>query len=196
VNAVLGAVLAGGSGARMGRAKATLELAGRPLICYPLAALIEARLETVVVAKRGSELPDLPVPLVLEPDEPAHPLCGIVAALRYADGRSVLACGCDMPFVSSALVERIASTDGALVLPSMGGRLHPLLARYGPALLDPLERALEERRPLQETAAQLGPVILDERRLAAYGDPERLLFNVNTPPDLARAEDLHRAGGS
>ena len=144
MNAVLGAVLAGGSGARMGRGKATLELAGRPLISYPLAALIEARLETVVVAKRDSELPDLPVPLVL---------------------------------------------------PSMGGRLHPLLARYGPALLDPLERALEERRPLQETTAQLGPVILDERDLAAYGDPERLLFNVNTPHDLARAEDLLRAGG-
>lgn len=196
MNAVLGAVLAGGAGARMGRAKATLELAGRPLISYPLAALIEARLETVVVAKGESELPELPVPLLLEPEEPAHPLCGIVAALRHADGRSVLACGCDMPFVSSVLVERIASTDGALVLPSMGGRLHPLLARYGPALLDPLQRALEEERPLQETAAQLGPVVLDERDLAAYGDPEQLLFNVNTPRDLARAEGLFRAGAS
>jgi molybdopterin-guanine dinucleotide biosynthesis protein A len=107
----------------------------------------------------------------------------------------VLACGCDMPFVSPALVERIATTDAAVVLPSMGGRLHPLLARYGPALLDSLERALEERRPLQETAAQLGPVILDERELGAYGNPERLLFNVNTPRDLARAADLVRTGG-
>ncbi|MBK5220825.1 MAG: NTP transferase domain-containing protein, partial [Thermoleophilia bacterium] len=47
--AVLGAVLAGGSGSRIGGAKATVELAGRPLIAYPLAALEAAGVEAVVV---------------------------------------------------------------------------------------------------------------------------------------------------
>jgi GTP:adenosylcobinamide-phosphate guanylyltransferase len=38
--------------------------------------------------------------------------------------------------------------------------------------------------------ASLDPYVLEEEELAAFGDPERLLFNVNTPADLARAEEL------
>lgn len=53
--APLGVVLAGGRGSRLGGAKATAELAGRPLISYPLAALAEAGLEAVVVAKPDTD---------------------------------------------------------------------------------------------------------------------------------------------
>ena len=52
----LGAVLAGGHGSRMGGAKPTAELAGRPLIAYPLAALAAAGIEAFVVAKPSTHL--------------------------------------------------------------------------------------------------------------------------------------------
>lgn len=52
----LGAVLAGGRGSRLGGAKPTAELAGRPLISYPLAALAAAGLEAFVVAKPSTDL--------------------------------------------------------------------------------------------------------------------------------------------
>jgi molybdopterin-guanine dinucleotide biosynthesis protein A len=58
---VLGVVLAGGRGSRLGGAKPTAELAGRPLISYPLAALAEAGLEAAVVAKPDTDLGGRPL---------------------------------------------------------------------------------------------------------------------------------------
>ncbi|MGN6816529.1 MAG: molybdenum cofactor guanylyltransferase, partial [Solirubrobacterales bacterium] len=50
--ATLGAVLAGGRGSRLGGAKAWVELGGRPLYSYPLAAIEAAGLDPVVCVKQ------------------------------------------------------------------------------------------------------------------------------------------------
>ncbi|MBS1881068.1 MAG: NTP transferase domain-containing protein, partial [Actinobacteria bacterium] len=97
-------MLAGGAGTRLGGGKATAELAGRALVEYPLAALAAAGVEAVVVAKAETELPRLAVPVVVEPAAPRHPLLGIVAALRHAGGRPVLAVACDLPLLAPALL--------------------------------------------------------------------------------------------
>jgi molybdopterin-guanine dinucleotide biosynthesis protein A len=190
VEDVLGAILAGGRGTRLERPKATAPLGGRPLLEYPLRALESAGLETVLVAKRDTPLPPDAAPLWEEPDEPVHPLLGIVSALEQADGRAVLACACDLPFLSPGLVARIAGDGGHLVIPRTGERLHPLLGRYTPALLPALREALRREAPLKETMVELEPVFLDEGDLRAFGDPARLLFNVNTPDDLELAEAM------
>jgi molybdenum cofactor guanylyltransferase len=187
---VIGAVLAGGRGTRIGRPKATLDLGSRHLLEHPLAAFARAELEAVVVAKHDTSLPPLPVEVWREPDEPAHPLCGIVTALERSEGRAVLVCGCDMPFVSPGLLISLATSNEPLVVPRAGGRLHPLLARYEPVLLEPLRRSLHENRPLQESVAELEPSIIDESALHEFGDPELLLFNINEPSDLEHAEEV------
>ena len=187
---VIGAILAGGHGRRLARPKPTALLGGRALIEYPLAALETAGIEAVIVAKDATALPPDAAPVWREPDEPVHPLLGIVTALEQADGRAVLACACDMPYLSAALVRAIAAGGHDLVVPRAGGRLHPLFARYAPTLLPSLRAALAQRAPLQETVTSLEPAIVEERELRALGDPERLLFNVNTPADLERAEAM------
>ena len=72
----LAVVLAGGRSSRMGSPKALVELGGRPLVAWVLAAALEAGLEAVVVAKPGSPLPPLDVPVWPEPEQPLHPLTG------------------------------------------------------------------------------------------------------------------------
>jgi molybdenum cofactor guanylyltransferase len=186
----MGAVLAGGRGRRVGGAKALLELGGRPLASYPLAALRAAGLETVVVAKPGSVLSALDARVIAEPAEPAHPLRGILTALEVAGGRSVLVCGCDMPFVEPGLVSHLARQPGRLVMPAFEGLLQPLLGLYSPALAGPLELALEAREPLQKVARELVATTVEESELRSFGDPARLLFNVNTRADLEHAEVL------
>jgi molybdenum cofactor guanylyltransferase len=190
VEDVLGAILAGGRSTRLERPKATAPLGGRPLLEYPLRALESAGLETVLVAKRDTLLPPDAAPLWEEPDEPVHPLLGVVTALEQADGRAVLACACDLPFLPPGLVARIAGDRAHLVVPRTGERLHPLFARYTNGLLPALRKALGSEEPLHETVLGLEPVILDERDLRHFGDPARLLFNVNTPDDLERAEAM------
>lgn len=185
---VLGAVLAGGRGTRLGQPKASAQVGGRALIEYPLAALRAAGVETVVVAKPDSPLPGLTVEIWEEPAKPAHPLCGIVRALQ--GGRPVLVVGCDMPLITSAAVSWLAELAGPLAIPRVGGRLHPLLGRYDPELAPALEDALRRQAPLQDAVLELGPRMLEEAELRRFGDPARLLFNVNTPEDLAEAERL------
>jgi molybdopterin-guanine dinucleotide biosynthesis protein A len=189
----IGAVLAGGLAKRMDEPKTTAQLAGRPLIDHPLSALARAGLEAVVVAKAGTALPKLDVPVWVEPDQPLHPLAGILAALDRAGGRTVLVIGCDMPFVTPELVAHLASLEGRLAVPAAGGRLHPLLGLYGPGLTDALRSALQRLEPLQRTVEGLDPVLIEQDALASFGDPERLLFNVNTAADLERARAI--AGG-
>lgn len=186
--AVLGAVLAGGRGSRIGGAKATVELAGRPLIAYPLAALEAAGVKAVVVAKPGSELPPLGCPIIREPELPHHPLCGIVAALRAARGRAVIAIACDMPLTEPALLAHLAAAGDPLLVPVLDGHLQPLQARYGPELGPRLEAALEREEPLRRTVESLSPRLLGSEELSRFGNPERLLLNVNDGEDLRRAE--------
>jgi molybdopterin-guanine dinucleotide biosynthesis protein A len=192
MDTLVGALLAGGRSSRIGAPKATLELGGRPLISYPLAAMADAGIETVVVAKPDTALPEMENEVWLEPQQPSHPLLGIVTALERAAGRPVFVCGCDMPFVTAELISHLAHREGPIVLPFAGGRYHPLLARYRPSLAPALASALEQQRPLQQVVAALGPALIDEQGLAQFGEPERLLFNVNTPADLERARELLR----
>lgn len=188
--AALGAVLAGGRGSRIGGAKATTELAGRPLIAYPLAALEAAGLEPMVVAKPSSELPPLDCAVIREPELPQHPLCGIVAALRAARGRAVVVVACDMPLVNPGLLAHLAAASDPLLTPAIDGRLQPLQARYGPELGPRLEAALEREEPLRRTVESLGPRLLGSEELSRFGDPERILLNLNNRDDLHRAETL------
>jgi molybdenum cofactor guanylyltransferase len=183
----LGVVLAGGRGSRLGGAKPTAELAGRPLISYPLAALAEAGLEAVVVAKPETDLPPLDVDVLTEPAEPVHPLTGIVAALRQT-GRPIVVVGCDFPFVPPALLRALADAPERLVVPAPGGEAQPLVARWTPALLPALDAALDRQEPLRRTVAALSPRLVGDAELAPFGDPARAFFNVNTPGDLRHAE--------
>jgi molybdopterin-guanine dinucleotide biosynthesis protein A len=186
-------VLAGGSGSRVGGAKATLGLGGRPLIDHPLEAAEAAGLQPIVVAKRDSPLPPLSARIIEEPQRPLHPLCGIVTALRYAAGRPVVALACDMPLAPGALLAWLASTPEPLVVPAPGGELQPLLARYEASLLPTLEAALSAEAPMQETVEALSPRLVLDAELARFGDPERLFFNVNTREDLDEAQCLLEA---
>ncbi|MBS1863919.1 MAG: molybdenum cofactor guanylyltransferase [Actinobacteria bacterium] len=204
----LGAVLAGGRGSRLGGAKAAVDLGGRPLISYPLAALAAAGLEAFVVAKTGTDLRRRPlapmsghgtaagawegieaVEVVTEPAEPVHPLAGIVAALRHA-GRPLVVLGCDFPFVPPTLLRALADAPEPLVVPAPGDNAQPLVARWSPALLPELEAALSREEPLRRTVAALSPRLLDDAALAPFGDLARAFFNVNDAADLRAAAAL------
>src|SRR5579872_4109350 len=161
----------------MGGAKATVPLAGRPLICHPLAAAREAGLEAVVAAKPATVLPQLEQRVVHEPERPLHPLCGLLAALDFAAERSpapaVVLVACDMPFLTAPLLAWLAGLRGA-AMAQLHGHPQPLLARVHPLHRPLLRDALAAQRALAAALAALEPRILDERELGRFGDPERL----------------------
>jgi molybdopterin-guanine dinucleotide biosynthesis protein A len=182
------AILAGGRASRLGGEKAAADLAGRPLIAYPLEAAREAGLDPVVVAKSNSSLPELGCDVLLEPDEPVHPLLGILTAIEASDA-PVLALGCDMPFVTAPLLGWLAEREPPAVA-EVDGRLEPLLAVYGPADAPTLRAALQDQAPLREAAERLDPERIGEAELRRFGDPRRLAMSVNTVEALAEAARL------
>ena len=183
----MGVILAGGLGRRIGGSKAVVQLAGQPLISYPLGAMRTALGDVAVVAKADTQLPSLPgVTVWVEPDAPQHPVVGILQALALAEGRPVVVCPVDLPFVTPELIFRLAGADlrrSTAVIACCGDDVQPLLGTYGPRAIELLHRAeLSPDAPIREYVASLGPEMLE------VGDPE-LLFNINSPEDL-----LHAAG--
>lgn len=170
-------------------------LGQHPLAAYPLDVLarvchrvaVVCKRETVVPAIEGAERWD-------EPDEPRHPLVGIVHALERA-GEPVLVCAVDMPFVTTyacrelvaaaeaeagrrgPATEKRAAATKSVVAVGAGG-LEPLFGLYVPAAL-PALRAAPADAPLRATVESLDPVRVEL--------PARLLRSVNTPADLAAA---------
>jgi molybdopterin-guanine dinucleotide biosynthesis protein A len=191
----IGVVLAGGASTRMGSSKATMPLGGVPLAERALRPLRAAGLDVAVVAKEGDALPALDAPIWTEARSERHPLAGILEALERAGEEAVLICACDMPFVTAELVAYLAVRAGTAV-PEAGGRLHPLLARYDPGATEALAVELEASGSLHEAVRRAGAEILPEAEIARFGDPSRLLFNVNTPADLAQAERLLASGAT
>jgi molybdenum cofactor guanylyltransferase len=181
-------VLAGGAGRRLGRPKAAAMLAGRPLLHHVLAAIRDGGLSPLVVAKASSALPPLDCPVIVEPEEPRHPLCGIVAGLEALDVGGAVVCATDMPFVTGPLLSWLAGLDEPLAVIADGQRAQPFPARYGRELLDVLRDALAKQESLRAFAAAHATRIIDVGELGSFGDPWRLLANINTAPELAAAE--------
>jgi molybdenum cofactor guanylyltransferase len=183
---VVGALLAGGDGSRLGgRSKAAIEVAGRPLAAYPAAALAEVCELVAVVCKPATELPDLPgTERWDEPAEPRHPLTGIVHALARAR-EPVLVCASDMPYVTADALRSLAAGghtsagSPVAVVATAAGVLQPVLGLYAPAALERL-RAAEPDAPLTATVEALAP--------ARVALPPALVRGVNTPEELAEAE--------
>jgi molybdenum cofactor guanylyltransferase len=186
---VIGVVLAGGSGSRMGGGKPGRVVAGKPLVAYPAEALRSVCERVAIVAKPDTpELPPLEGVELWddEPAEPRHPLTGIVHALERADA-PVLVCAADMPFLTTeglnSLMAGAGSAHAAVAVAK--GKMQPVLAVYAPAVLDAL-KAAEPDAPLTRTVEQLDPV-----RVAL---PPPLTRSVNTPEELAAAETELSAG--
>ena len=169
---MIGVILAGGLGRRMGGAKPARDLNGRPLASYPAAALRASCDRVAIVAKRDSELPVLDgVDRWDEPDEPRHPLTGIVHALERAGG-DALVCAADMPCVTPGACRTLIA---ARAIATAGGRLQPLFGVYRFEWLDTL-RAAPPDTALTRTVETLDPPLVEL--------PEDVVQSVDTPEGL------------
>jgi molybdopterin-guanine dinucleotide biosynthesis protein A len=181
---MIGALMAGGAGRRLGgRSKAAIQIGGRPLASYPAAALAAICERVAIVAKAESSLPELDgVERWDEPDEPRHPIVGIVHALERAAG-PVLVCAADMPYVTpdacAALLAGAGGGGAPAAVGVAGGVVQPLFAVYAPAALDELRAAAPDAR-LTDVVQALRP--------ARVAVPPPIVRSINTPEELAEAE--------
>lgn len=188
---LIGVVLAGGGGKRLGRAKADLEVGGQSLtrraagVLWPLCGTV------LVSVGHGGDNPAPEYPMVHdEPPAGRGPLAGICAAYAATGDADLLLLACDYPRVDTAFLEtllRAAKPSDDLVFPSdLAGRDHPLVGLWRRSAEATVREALDEGRfKVRSLLADLAVRRLGPGDLPG-ADVERVLLNVNTPEDLER----------
>jgi len=192
--AVLGLVLAGGAGRRMGGVdKALLDLGGRPLAAHAADALRPACV-AVALSANGDPARFAGIGLPVLPDRtPAMgPLAGIAAGLAWAGERGagwMATLPTDAPFVGADAVRRLvdacrAGAPAAYAAASDGP--HWTVAVWPASALARVEEALAAGR------LRVGPVLEALGAvLVGFGDAGRFA-NLNRPDDLQAAWEVLR----
>ncbi len=199
---VLGVIMAGGANRRYaGRPKALEVVGGARIADRVISALREATDSVVMVTNDPGTFAELGLEMRPDLRPGMGALAGIHTAVCWAEEakrRAALVVACDMPFVPSALLRRLAGAaePSAVVAPASASRrgLEPLCACYGVGCRPAIEAALA--RGDRHVISFFDDVIvrtLGKEEVAGFGDPERIFLNVNTPQDKERAEAIARA---
>jgi molybdenum cofactor guanylyltransferase len=184
------AILAGGRATRFGgRDKSALVLGGRTILERQLEVLSEVAGDLLIVG--GPLRPGIPAGVRQVPDAVpgCGPLGGVHAALSTARGSATVVVACDMPYLSAPLLQHLLTlasqgnrAQGAdIVVPKTERGYHPLCAVYTPACLEPAARRLADGRlKLTGLFDDVRVHVVTGESLTVFGDPDRLLANVNT----------------
>lgn len=167
---ICGGVLSGGESRRMGRPKASLLIAGSPMIAFTERALAPLCDRVYHLGPNG--LPDLA--------PHSGPLAGILAARHHHPEAWWVIAACDMPLITQAAVEWLLThrCDGAqVVMPrNDAGVVQPTFALYGPGS-EVLLSTLKAPKEAQDHPGVLHPEIPESLAMA--------WTNINTPEALS-----------
>ncbi|HXE79862.1 MAG TPA: molybdenum cofactor guanylyltransferase [Vicinamibacterales bacterium] len=184
------AILAGGQARRFdGQDKSALPIAGRRLLDHQLAALTPLTPRIVIVGGSPERFAGTGVQTVPDLLPGIGPLGGLYTALEGGSER-ILVLACDLPFVTTAFLQYLLATgrDADATVPRTADGLHPLCAAYAKRAAPKIRRLIDEGvRQVQEAISSLRLHLVEGEALAAHDPDGRLLHNINTPDDYARA---------
>lgn len=204
---LVGVVLAGGAGSRLGQNKADLRLPGRrgddagpTLVEWALARLSAVSgVEEVLVAAGEAALGTLSVPQELQASIIADgvgsgPAAGVLGAARSRPDRELLVLACDLPLVPVELLAALAGSRADLAAaasdPADPWSMNPTCALWKPPALELLGRRVAEGDFRLYPTLQDSDLRVQTIDAGRFGDPKQVLLNVNTAADWARARRL------
>jgi molybdenum cofactor guanylyltransferase/molybdopterin-guanine dinucleotide biosynthesis protein MobB len=207
---IVGIVLAGGQGQRMGGVdKALQPLGDKPLIGHVIQR-IAPQVRTLAISANGDRerLSTYGLPVLADPDDLGigpfpGPLAGLLAGLRWAmtlrpEPRWLLTVPTDTPFLPWSLVHALSRAKMRVALARSDSGLQPTCALWPVNLAGPLaEFLLKGGRSIRDwckaidangapserttsAATHFGPILVGRQRV----DP---FFNINDPDQLALA---------
>ncbi len=190
-------IVAGGKSSRMGRDKAFVLLHGKPLIEHVLERIRPlGATHILLIANRPADYAYLGLPVYPDVLPEKGALGGIYSALTHSPTDYCLIVACDMPFLSTALLQRLIGlcdetpeTPPDVIVPIFNDRPQGLHAVYCRTCLEPIFEDLKRDR--------LKVIGFYERVKVRYVIPEeycdldpegRSFHNINTPDELRDAE--------
>jgi molybdenum cofactor guanylyltransferase len=126
-------ILAGGKSSRMGRPKALLPFAGKPLVAH-VAGLAKFVADTPIIVGLVEQCSGLGFRAIADERPRTGPLGGIFTALRATEREWNLILGCDLPFLTREwlefLVSRTRDSSADVMIPVNERGYEPLCAMY------------------------------------------------------------------
>jgi molybdenum cofactor guanylyltransferase len=189
------AILAGGKATRLdGRDKSALAVNGESILTRQLRELAQVTGD-VMIAGGAPPREKIGTARVIADHVPGcGPLGGLHAVLSEALGAAVVVVACDMPDISAPFLTHLLTLtcEADIVVPKTARGYHPLCAAYVRGCLEPVARRLAAKR-LKMTGLfdDLRVRVVPAEEIGAFGDPDRLLANVNTLDEYLELESRH-----
>jgi len=191
VNHITGIVLAGGKSKRMGREKGRVLLNGKELIQYSIDA-IKPLCSYILISSGLTSFNDLGYEVVPDIYPGKGPMGGIYSALKRSKTNLNLVLSCDIPFVSTQLLQHLLEMPKkySVCIPEYKNLPEPLSGRYNLSVLPQMKACLLKNQLklvdfLSKEKVRWVPVGPD---LPFYNP--NLFMNINRPRDLEKAEHL------
>ena len=195
-------IQAGGESRRMGRSKATVAFAGRPLICRLVERLAPAADELIITTNEPENLeflkdryPEHGIRLVPDARTVRGALPGLYTALLAASNPYVAVVACDMVFASASLVvaESLAMNESGAdaVVPSNKHGFEPFHALYRRAgCLSAVQAALDRgEKRAQAFFSEVNVCEFPQERVLEAEPMGGCFINANTPEELRSIEE-------
>jgi molybdopterin-guanine dinucleotide biosynthesis protein A len=190
---VTGVILAGGRSRRYGRDKALAQIEGVPLIERVMGIMESVFDRLILIANSTPEYAHLRLPIYEDLVKGIGPLGGIYTGLKTIRDEGAFFVACDMPFLNRVLIHHMVHLrkNYAAVVPRIGRKIEALHAFYSKRCLPAIETMIASKH---FQIAGLYPNVrvryVEESDIRTYDPDLRSFFNVNSPRELAAAEEM------
>ncbi len=181
---ITGIILAGGKSSRMGSEKGLLLLNGIPFIEHINNAL-QPLIDELIIVSNNPEYDKFQGTRVQDIIPNSGPIAGLHAGLSYSNTENNLVLSCDVPYVTTNLLQRLLlqeKDDHDLIMFADRQQTIPLIAMYKKRCVSKCKQFLDQNeKRLRKLISELSTktiTILEKEYL--------LVSNINTPEDLKK----------
>jgi len=184
---VAAVILVGGKSRRFGSDKAHISLCGESIQDRIIRITRHVTTNIVLSGATTNQIRKADVPVLPDAFPGIGPIAGLHAALRNDLAPWILLVACDLPLITSDLLEKIVQARSAAcqaVVPvTPDGRRHPVCALYHRSVSHLVTDNIHSQRYALHQ-------LLGRIQYCEMSVPSELLTNINTPADLKQVEKL------
>jgi len=194
-----GVILSGGLNTRFnGQNKALIRVGQKRILDRLYDVFSDLFDEIILVTNHPMQFVEWDLTIVTDLFPVRSSLTGIHAGLFYMKNPFAFFSGCDTPFLKKDLIEVLLENidkNKDIIMPETSAGMEPLCAIYSKRCLNAAEHHIKQNKfKIQRALGNHRLKKIPETVLRSK-DPELLsFFNINTPEDLTRAEEMIAKG--
>ena len=190
-----GVILSGGLANRYdGTEKALLKVGGNRILDRLYGIYRDLFDEIILVTNTPEKFLEWDLLIVSDLFPIRSSLTGIHAGLFYTTNPYAFISACDTPFLKKEMIETVIGRIEAqidIVMPETSAGFEPLCAAYSKRCLEAAQNHLERKKlKITKTFRKNRIKTISEKALRKIDPDLRSFFNINTPEDLERAEEM------